>query len=73
MRYEPKNLEMESEEYRESLGFLGRSHNVVFTEDQTDVFYKSAYNAMTNSVNKFEGVDEPPVGGGEEVDEMMSD
>lgn len=47
IRYQSKNIELESDEYRASIGFLGQTTWSEFTDDQTDVFYKTMYNFMT--------------------------
>lgn len=47
MHYDPKDLDKESDEFTEALKFLAGA-DVAFDEEQTDVFYKTMYNLMTN-------------------------
>lgn len=58
VRYEPKDMQMLPDEFWASVGFLAKQDVVAFDEGETDVFYKSMYNLMTER-DLFVGIGRP--------------
>lgn len=57
IKYIPKDLDKETIEFIESIDFLA-DDNIMFTEDQLDVFYKTMYNKITIR-ERFHGINDP--------------
>lgn len=70
VRYEPKDMQMLPDEFWDSVGFLAKQNEIVFPDDQCDMFYKSMYNFMTTR-DPFDGIGRP--GMPDEDEEMEED